>query len=135
MKHILAIALTCLLTISVSCTHNDGDIGPIFGQWKLISMQCEGTDIVGVKDLVYWSFQAQTIETKEVAEPHTIYRSYGNYRLQDGTLLISFPDAAFPPRPYGMLPREAAMKVLELSHSRMVLAHGDPDTIYTFHKW
>lgn len=98
-------------------------------------MICEGEPIAQYNENVYWSFQSQTIEMKEVVASHEVYQTFGNYKLTDNTLLLSFPDKDFPPRPITGLPREAAMQVLSLSSSRMVLAHGTPDTIYTFHKW
>ena len=40
--HILIIMLS--MAALSSCTHNNGDIGPYFGTWKMLSIEVDGVE-------------------------------------------------------------------------------------------
>lgn len=54
--------------LSVGCTHNNGDIGPLFGQWIMTDITADGT------------------------RPADITPTDWNWRFQSGVLLISHVD-------------------------------------------
>lgn len=135
MKHI-SLALTLMLfLLCQACTRNDGNIGKQFGQWKLVTISENGTDRADYDGNIYWSFQNTTIEMKQVMPEHITYQTFGNYRIADNTLFISFPDKDFKPLPTLGLPREAELQIVRLTGSDMVLTYGDPAVTFTFKKW
>lgn len=135
MKTIAITLLTIFILAAGGCTRNDGNIGKQFGQWKLMSISRDGADDPSYKGNIYWSFQNTTIEMKEVTDEHEAYQAFGSYRISDNTMFLSFTDPDFPPRPVAGLPRECELQILKLTGSSMVLAYGEPATIYTFRKW
>lgn len=136
MKSILNIILVvAVLVLSAGCTRNNGDIGKLFGQWQLMSMEREGETVPDYQGNVYWSFQNTTIEMKEVVGGHEYYQSFGNFRVSDNTLFLSFPDKDFKPNPITGLERESALQIIKLTGGEMILGYGDPATIYRFRKW
>lgn len=136
MRIIRHIAILLLAVIALTgCTRNNGNIGKQFGQWKLVSISIDGVDHPDYKGNIYWSFQGSTIEMKEVDADNVVYQTFGNYRIEDNTLFLSFPDETFPPRPVTGLPRDAELQIIKLTGNEMILSYGDPATIYTFHKW
>ena len=47
-----------LIAIAASgCTRNDGDIGPWFGQWKLVALTCDDAPVADYGDNIFFSFQ------------------------------------------------------------------------------
>lgn len=133
LRYTLSLAL--LLITALSCTHNNGDIGNQFGQWKLVTMTRAGVDDADYKGNIFWSFQNTTIEIKEVAANHEVWQTFGNYRLEDATLFLSFPDEDRPPRPVLGLPRECELQVVRLKGGEMVLYYPENETTYTFRRW
>lgn len=123
------------LFILAGCTRNDGDIGHLFGQWKLVSITRNGVDDPSYEGNIYWSFQNSTLEMKEVVAHNTVYQTFGNWHETDNTLFFSFPDHDYPPRPSVGLPREAELQIIKLDSGSLILSYGDPATIYTFRKW
>lgn len=128
----LLFGLTMLLN---ACTHNDGNIGAQFGQWQLIGAERDGVSIHDWEGEIYWSFQNSTIEMKRVSPDHTAVQTFGNYRIEDETLYLDFPDEARPPLPEFHMPRQAEMQIVRLRGGEMILAYGAPATLYTFRKW
>ena len=126
---------TLVVFLLVGCTRNDGDIGRLFGQWKLISITRNGADDTSYSGNIYWSFQNTTVEMKEVVAHNTVYQTFGNWYETDNTLFVSFPDKDYPPRPTVGLPREAELQIVKLAGSDLILSYGEPATIYTFRKW
>lgn len=129
MKKTLQILFTALLLVgAASCTHNDGNIGPLFGQWKLTSAQTDESDAA-----LYISFQSSTVEVKAVYPRHLVEESFGNWTLSEGMLTLDFPDPhRQPPAPFGFEAHER-LKVETLTSRRLVLT--SPDRRLEFEKW
>lgn len=139
--HLLPIAFICWL-LTTSCTHNNGNIGPLFGKWKLESVE-GGTDqnrpLAG--HTMFWSFQAAVINITSVNETgHWSDDRYGMFREDDNTLFLTFPDTTLNEGepPLG-LPRECEMQILRIDGKRLTLCwHATPDdagVVYNFRKW
>lgn len=135
MKILLNIMLLIAVLLPAGCTHNNGDIGGLFGQWQLVSMESEGKDSPEYQGNIFWSFQNSTIEMKEMAAHHEMYRTFGNYSVDDGKLCLSFPDRDFPPNPKTGLPRECVLQIIRHTGGELILSYGEPATIYRFRKW
>ena len=126
-KNLLLPLLTVLVIMLASCTHNDGDIGRQFGQWKLTRIERSGTVDTSYPGNIFWSFQNSTLEMKRVESDHSTQNTFANYRIADGTLFVEFPDDDRPPLDGLGLRRENAIQIVRLSHSEMVLSYDAAD--------
>lgn len=128
----------CIITMLSSCTHNNGDIGPVFGTWKLIAADCEGMDNPAEGKDMFWSFQNETIRIDLQSGPHDdLHSSYGNFRLADDTLFLSFPDKENP-MPLPEFPADSEWQLLRLTRSELIVAYAFSEqqkVTFTFRKW
>ena len=69
MKHLIYIAIAVIAATLTSCMHNGGDIGYLFGQWRL--EQVEYNDVAQECDTVFFSFQSNVFQIRKI-----IYNSY-----------------------------------------------------------
>ena len=69
MKHLIYIAIAVIAAMLTSCMHNGGDIGYLFGQWRL--EQVEYNDVAQECDTVFFSFQSNVFQIRKI-----IYNSY-----------------------------------------------------------
>lgn len=77
----LYLIITFLASLAfVSCTHNDGDIGPWFGDWRIVSYTVDGQDMTSenVSETII-SFQSQVITVVMPTD------SYGSVYYRVGT--------------------------------------------------
>ncbi len=151
MKRISKLYIICLgavLMLAASCTHNDGNIGKQFGLWKLTELK--GVDNNGHETTypddsrdVSWAFQNTTVEMMRVDRYHNETRTYGNYRLEDNTLFLNFPDADMAPLSGMRLPAQCELAVIRLTGSEMILSYSpspapsdpsEPATYYYYFK-
>ncbi len=139
LSRIILAALLSPLLLLASCTHNNGDIGPVFGLWQLT--QVEGGDVEytpSVQYTIYWCFQSTTIQMFSVDDHHNNDQRFGNFSMTDDRLNIDFPDTGGYGAPLLGLPRQCSLDVLQLDGSRMTLRYAPADsgeTIYYFRKW
>lgn len=135
------------------CTHNNGDIGDLFGTWKLENITIDGAADEAYGNNIVWKFQSSIIEMQQVDDAlHESLNSYGTWsRPADGVMKLDFthtdnsypePGAAhYSPLPATHLPKAQviALDILELNGSKMKLRYIDADastTIeYYFKKW
>ncbi len=135
----LPILIAFILTIlSGGCTHNNGDIGPLFGQWQLQSIQSIGVhQHPALEGELYWSFQSSTIKVTQIKELHAVTESYGNYRLADETLFLEFPDTSYPLLIPGV-DRTSEWEIDRLTNKELWLLLTDSEgnqTEWKFKKW
>ncbi len=143
MKHI-GIFITTLIALcaTTACTHNNGDIGFLFGQWKLHEITTGNT--AEPCDTVFLAFQSNIVQLRKV-----VYESYdynlltGLYeqqgdRLQCSFLNINGTDAIEEQQKKQMLDELASLhikeacpvfQVIRLTRNEMALQYGR----YTYH--
>lgn len=137
--HLGFLAVFILLSIS-SCTRNNGDIGPLYGQWKLISIDTQGLELPEYHGDVFWSFQDSAFQLLMRTEAHEFDRYYGNWSLiDDGSrLVLTFPDPRWPaPQSIG-LSATTVLRVITLTSRDAVFEYSDTDgksITYTLRKW
>lgn len=147
------VALWALALALAGCTHNNGDIGDLFGTWKLEKMMIDGDIDTDYDGDIVWKFQSSIIEMQQVdGIYHETFNSFGTWtRPADGVLKLDFthtdtdhPSPGFDkysPLQSTRLPRAQVIEldVLELNGSKMRLRYIDASasmTIeYYFKKW
>ncbi len=77
-----------LLFLLTAC-QNEGDIGSLYGQWKLTNSHVNGEN--KLFDNIYFSFQGKVVWVKSVnADNHTYNDVFGNFQHVGDSLLINF---------------------------------------------
>ncbi len=152
MKRISYIIITLLALVSfASCTHNNGDIGPYFGTWKVTEITINSVPESDYQGNLFWSFQTTVIGMTTV-DPDlgvTTRESWGAWE-QDGDILrLSFihtddsnpqqGSAKYSPLPESHLPAGVSeLDIISISSSDMRLRYTATDgTIYGYSlkKW
>lgn len=126
-----------LALVAAACTHNNGDIGPLFGLWHLESVaRPDGTQVPHEAN-EFWAFQNTTIRVSIIEDHQTKHDAYGNWRLDDNTLFIDFPDDRYQPDPSTGMPSSCSFQVMKMKKNELVLrsdADGGTSLIYTLKK-
>lgn len=102
------IAFLAALCISLSaCTHNNGNIGPIFGSWALDSITEDGRPYpLGKDDATVFAFQDEIVRvTRLTNPPYAKDMKTGNFAIHGDELTLRFarntgPDAGMFLTPY-----------------------------------
>ena len=137
MKYLLRLLILSLLVPAISsCTHNDGDIGPLFGYWRLDEVTVNDVpenlyDNTGV-ELYAFAFQSNVMYIQTVKAHLDYDRAFGIWSLDgdrmtwhfnwtdDGNYTNYTPPAALQLDPSGL----TVMDVVKLTSSSL-------ETVYT----
>ena len=123
----------------MACTHNGGPSGPLYGRWILKNIEAEGMEAPAQTGQIYWSFQHGVIEMQRDNGNFSVSTRYGNFRLDDNTLFLDFPEEHEEPVfPETGLALENRLQVLKLTGKEMVLLYQprqDASLTYYFRKW
>ena len=137
---LLAIAALC------SCTHNNGDIGPLFGQWKITDIATTdavtGTVTHNATSGAFLSFQNDVVTLTQVYDgQHQSALSYGQWELNGKSLTLYFDISDGVSLPGAMFYPRADFNIETLSGSELVmtlagnLPEGAAQVCYTLKKW
>lgn len=80
------------LILLSSCTHNNGDIGDLFGNWRLDRLTADGVEMPlydGTDDapvLYTWAFQSSIIRITAIY-PHSLYSDFWGTWKEDADVL------------------------------------------------
>lgn len=132
---------SCLfIPVLCGCTHNNGDIGSLFGIWKVTEVKIDNGTDEEYEGTMFWSFQSSTIRMTYIRPYHDRDEVYGTWRLDDNTLFLDFPDEQYAPLPSSYLPRTSELQVLKMSDKKITLMYteqneGYRQIIYELKKW
>ena len=138
MKYLIYMAIAVIAATLTSCMHNGGDIGYLFGQWRL--EQVEYDDVAQECDTVFFSFQSNVFQIRKI-----IYNSYdysvfmGLYEHQEDFIKFNIynynsKEILTPEYEQATLVDLASLhidtvvpvfKVIELDNKYMTLEHND----------
>jgi len=150
MRNASTYILTLLLTLILqSCTHNNGDIGPYFGTWKLSAIEVDGSNMDSYKGNIFWQFQAEVFCMREVLPNHDTNVCWGSWKeASDGILELNFThsDDSHPAgstyySPFiitGLQPAVNRLDIKSKSGTRLTLSYIDSEgKSYTYRliKW
>ncbi len=84
---IAAVAIVCL----PGCTHNNGDIGPYFGTWKLTGIEIDGKPDETYSGNIFWQFQSTVFCMRQVNPHHDTDIRWGSWEeTSDNMLALNF---------------------------------------------
>lgn len=138
-RHISLTLLSLFLIALASCTHNNGDIGTLFGQWKVRSVSYDGIENPPeYRGDVFWSFQNNVIAIQQSYPDQEAWTVYGTWILEDNTLSLDLRDQGGDMIPSMMLPQQAHLQVLRKTGKEMILFYQPTEQeSITYHlvKW
>lgn len=138
MKRILFIIIGLVCLLSTACTHNNGDIGPLFGKWKVTAIEADGMETAQYAGNIFLNFQSHTVEVTEILPDHIHNDAFGNWSRTGDELMLSFPDAGMEPPASSMLPTQCTLQILHLDSGKatFLLRLSDGATLtYILKKW
>lgn len=150
LRHWIVMALVAVVMSGIcGCTHNNGDIGPWFGTWKLDGITINGAPDTEYAENVLWKFQSNLMAMIRLLGNHEQYEMYGTWsEPQPGVLRIIYiysdidaPEGSmkYSPLPETHLPPGVSdLTVLEMKGSTLRLEYrADDGTVYTYRltKW
>ncbi|MDE6498969.1 MAG: lipocalin-like domain-containing protein [Muribaculaceae bacterium] len=149
MKRFIYLLAAAAALIAGGCTHNDGDIGPLFGSWLVEDMTLDGERVAAGEEHGYVQFQGAVVMCKLIDDRHSLlFYSVGSYEREGDALLLNFTHSDNTTAP-GELQYSAPqwllltpnavnrMEILALDNKKMKLKHITPDGYiveYSFRK-
>ena len=144
MKSITYILLVLIASVMCGCTHNNGDIGPWFGTWKVVSISPDKA----YQGNFFWSFQGNVIEMNRNTDNLEYSQSFGTWQEKDGDLILDFNhhdngsdtgEGQYRPFPELHIPAGVStLHIQKLSGSEIILTYAADDGetyTYTLKKW
>ncbi|MBO4994449.1 MAG: lipocalin-like domain-containing protein [Muribaculaceae bacterium] len=90
MRTIIHIMGCLLLSAMLSgCTHNDGDIGPLFGTWRITEITVDGKRDTCYAGNVVWKFQSGVLMIQLVADHHDVVDYWNSWSVEDDVMTLS----------------------------------------------
>lgn len=143
-KAITALLLALLMLVSAGCTRNNGDIGDLYGRWKVETLTADGVGLPlydGEVEMYALWFQSELVWIHELF-PHQDYLNHkGMWKREGDKLLLDFsftgdydeqyrPPVALHFVENGVTPLTVASE----SSSKMTLWYvGDDGVRYEYH--
>lgn len=79
--------------LTAGCTRNNGDIGDLFGDWRLVALTADGEELELYDEdarLYTWAFQSSIIRIQEI-RAYMDYSDYlGTWKRVDDELILDF---------------------------------------------
>lgn len=137
--NIILIFIAMLLPLS-SCLHNNGDIGPWFGQWKVTEVQINGERDPKYKGDGFFCFQSSTFKlVQSYPEDNSATSIFGNWEEKDGYISVLFHDREDSPwlRGYFHLDKKSMLTVVKRKGDKVLKYTAEDGNEYTYFlkKW
>ena len=133
----MLVALVAMLTLG-SCLHNNGDIGPWFGQWKVTRITIDGVDDPNYGGDLFFSFQSSVIRVcQSFPESNSSSSIYGNWKESDGTMAVEFKEAFQSLLNYSHLEKQLVFTIDRRSGDKVLRYTASDGVEYTYFltKW
>ena len=142
-KAIYIIGVICCFLAFTGCTHNNGDIGPWFGQWKVERIDKDGEADPDSEGNCMLRFQSSVVTAVLVTydsgtNTTSTVLKYGNWEENGGYLHLVFKEHSDQPLEALHLDKECSLKVIRRDgKDKQLQLTKDDGTVYTYHlvKW
>ena len=138
MKNFKLYMLCLLVALMASCTRNDGDIGELYGMWRVTAIVKDGEVVKDYSGTLYFEFQSSVHIQKYVYEDrHERDDRAAMWRYQGEDVILEFVDFD-PVEITGMQKGLSLVKVEECTGSNMVMSYESPENEqyrYLLKKW
>lgn len=93
MKTIYLFTVAVVLCLLSSCTRNNGDIGELFGLWRVTSIEINGEELDNYGGTMYFAFQTTVFCQKTVIEStHEYEDRFATWKYEGKDIVIDFHD-------------------------------------------
>ncbi len=132
-RYTLLIILLIVIT-TLSCTHNNGDIGELFGSWYLESIEIDGVDSSSYEGDIFFAFQNSVTTMTQVDDYNTTTTIYGDWSRSDTILYLTYSDTDYQPLPVtGFVAGVNECDIIELNSETIILEYTTSDSqIYRY---
>lgn len=132
--------LAIVLALVSSCTRNNGDIGELFGIWRVTAIEVDGVNQNDYDGTLYFAFQSSVFSQKKMdEETHGHENQFATWKYQGKDIIIDFSDDRYTPISItGMQPGQNLVVVESISGKNMILSYVRPDDkkyVYYLVKW
>lgn len=143
MKGLKILIFALIVFVGQSCTRNDGDIGPIWGMWRVSSMEINGAEVEDYSGTLYFCFQSSVHVQKYInEETHGKTEGYASWKYVGDDILVNFSGVKegghIPLAISGMQVGDNLVEVLYFKDDKMNLRYETPEgVVYTYYliKW
>lgn len=132
--------LLCVM-LNVSCTKHNGDIGPLFGLWKVTAINVDDVTDEDYDGCMYFAFQSSVISMTIVnEETHESKITYASWKYEGEDLIIDFSDKNYGPfaDATGMQRGQNRVEVVSLKGDDLTLSYltaKGKKYVYYLKKW
>ncbi|MBD5182618.1 MAG: lipocalin family protein [Bacteroidales bacterium] len=89
MRKAITFIILCVLTLS--CSQNNGHIGPIFGSWSLIEMTSGGHALEIAGNGTVFGFQDEVVQITHILNSYGDFtKNFGNFKIEGTILTLQF---------------------------------------------
>lgn len=139
-KILYTIFVAVIAVLLSGCTRNNGDIGELFGQWKVTSITADGKDVYDCNGVMYFKFQSSVYCQKIVNEvTHWDDCVYAKWKYEGNGILIDFTGTGYKPFSCsGMGEGQNYIEIESQSDDSMTMSYislEEVKYIYTLKKW
>ena len=138
----MSLTLALVAVTLGGCTHNNGDIGPWFGAWRVESITVDGELAADyAPPYLIWKFQGNvTLIQQRDDVTHTGYDMYGTWEQDGDRLTVNFDyNSLWYSEALTRFPAHTTFEILKLGGSGIVLSYVNADSgkrlTYTLKKW
>lgn len=95
-KWLWALIMLMPVFVATGCTRHNGDIGDLFGEWRLEKLTADGDNVelysqdAGAPQLYTWAFQGNIIRLNTIYAHNRVIECYGTWSLKDDILELLF---------------------------------------------
>lgn len=121
MKRIILSAVTFILL--TACTHNNGDIGDLFGKWQLQEVKNEKETIS--YNHIFYNFQHAVVILQYLESTHVVKDARGYFIHEQDSLhlhMVDLSDTVYIHR-FALPDTAVAFEIKKLTRNEMVLSH------------
>ncbi|MBE6310318.1 MAG: hypothetical protein E7080_04620 [Bacteroidales bacterium] len=141
MKGLKIYLIVILVSLLSACTRNDGDIGELFGMWRVVAIEVNDVELNDYSGTLYFEFQSGVYCQKLVNESlHICDDQYASWYYQSkDEVVVDFSDNRYAPISItGMQSGKNLLVIENCSGSDMKLLYNDPNEVkytYILKKW
>lgn len=129
-----------ILVLMSGCTRNNGDIGELFGQWRVTSIAVDGEEVQDYDGTLYFAFQSSVYCQKKVNEfTHESDGRYAAWRYEGSGIMVDFSEERYAP--FIITGMQMGQNYLEIELSKgddLVFSYVNPEGVkyvYVLKKW
>lgn len=141
MKGLKIYLIVILASLLSACTRNDGDIGELFGMWRVVAIEVNDVELNDYSGTLYFEFQSGVYCQKLVNESlHTCDDQYASWCYQSkDEVVVDFSDNRYAPISItGMQSGKNLLVIESCSGSDMIMCYKAPNEkkyTYMLKKW